>query len=68
MKLVYSLIALSLLAACGSQPEPENLSMFRRYSMMDQNGNFVGTVTLKPVGHGEMHDANGQLIGIVTNP
>ena len=70
MKYVTCAALLLVLTGCLQQsaaPQQE-VSMYRRYGMVDQQGNIVGSVTFRPVGNGEIHDVNGRLIGVVTNP
>lgn len=72
MKIVYTtlpvLVMLSLSACINRQEPPKTVELNRWYVLHDEEGRRAGTVLLRPVGDGEIRDANNMLIGIVTAP
>ena len=62
------LMLLALGACINRQEPPRTVELNRWYVMHDEEGRRAGTVLLRPVGDGEIRDANNMLIGIVTAP
>lgn len=74
--LIFGMLTLTLLGGCQylqPQPTPQQqaaprLDLNRRFILIDEMGNAVGTAMFRPLGHGEIRDNNGELVGVIVRP
>lgn len=64
---VAAMSAAAWLGSCGGAP-PKPTSLLRTYALVDDEGRKAGTVVFNPMGGGEVRDADGTVIGIISAP
>lgn len=65
VKLIAMASLLTVLGGCGmlGTDKMQTGSLYHTYSLMDEQGRMSGTLVTSPLGHMDLRDADGKLVG-----